>query len=387
MKKLCYVLPRFDPNSPTHLVHLHEILQRINGQVDLLLVYGSSTDVTPDIDAHFVKISAGFRPIKAFRYLAALTTAYIMGYRSFYVHYHTLSSLWASLLCRIFGGRTYVFCCVKNELYFTPWRLRYRELRRRILIDLPVRLSYRWAQRVVTCSDYMRSHILENHPIQHDRVKVLEHWVNLRRLKPVQDQRSSARTRFGLNPDDQVVLFLHTLGEHKGAHHLPELARRVLAACPQVHFLVAGDGPYRSKLAHEIRSNDLQSQVHLLGAVPNLDVPQLFAAADIYINPATVEEFGRVLLEAMACGVPFVSTDGGGGVLAFTTPRQQEYVTRPNDIENFSGLVVKLLRSPDERKSLKEEGLNHVQGYSLDIAAERFIDIIEDRVGSRRTTT
>ena len=378
MHKLCYVLPRFDPDTATHFLHLYELLEGINGRIDLRLICAAKSQTRPNVNATVTLITTRYGPLKALKYVSALTAAYVRGYRSYYVHYHTLSALWASLLCRLLGGQTHVWVCVQHERYFAPRRPRWSDIKRKLLSDLPIRLTYRWAQRIVVCSSYMKRHVVETFGVPEERLRVFENWVSLARYRPMPDKRASVRLKLGVADDAPVVLYAHTLGEHKGAHRLAALARRVLEACPETHFVVAGDGPYRWRLEQEVEAADLRGRVHVLGPVPNRRVPELMAAADVLINPATVEEFGRVLLEAMACGLPFVSTDGGGGVLAFTTPAQQRYVTRTGDLDGFADRVVMLLKSRDEREALAEDGLRHVQGYSLEVAAERFVGIVNE---------
>ena len=238
---------------------------------------------------------------------------------------------------------------------------------------------------MVVCSDYMRNHVIRTFGVRPERVVVFEHWINPARYRPMPEKRAAVRSHHRIPETAPVVLYVHTLGEHKGAHRLPHIAQRILEVYPETQFLVAGDGPYRSKLDSDLRSAGLDRRVHLLGPVPNRDVPELFAAADVFINPATVEEFGRVILEAMACGVPFVSTDGGGGVLAFTTPTQQEFVTASDDMDGFEERVLKLLASPQERRRLSLNGIAHARAYTLDQATDRFVTLIQDEMAGERS--
>lgn len=249
-------------------------------------------------------------------------------------------------------------------------------MRQRMLLDRPIRLSYRLAQRIVACSSFMADHIQRVFGVPEERIRILENWVNPQRQGPVPGARERVRQRLGLPEDTLLVAYVHSLGENKGAHHLPELTGRIVAQCPGARVIVAGDGPLRSTLDERARERGLENDMILLGAVPNEEVAELLSACDVFINPANVEEFGRVILEAMVCGAPFVSTDGGGGVLAFTTPLQQRYVTPVGDLVAFAERVVRLLHSADERVRLRQEGMRHVRAFTLETAVSRFLDMV-----------
>jgi phosphatidylinositol alpha-1,6-mannosyltransferase len=110
----------------------------------------------------------------------------------------------------------------------------------------------------------------------------------------------------------------------KGADRLIEAMPQIVRVCPDVHLLIAGDGPMRSKLEGLIQSLNLQRSVTLLGAVSDRDLDDLYALAEVFALPnrempdGDTEGFGLVFLEANACGKPVVAGLAGGAPDAVT---------------------------------------------------------------------
>lgn len=160
----------------------------------------------------------------------------------------------------------------------------------------------------------------------------------------------------------QTIGFVGRLVEGKGVHHL----LRAVATLPvSVHALIVGQGPQRDDLASLAGRLAISHRVRFIPAVPYSSVPGLLRSMDILVLPSLptthwVEQFGRVLIEAMACGTPIVASRsgeipevlGGGGLLM-----------NPGDDEGLVQALESLLGDPVRRASLgatgRERALRH----------------------------
>jgi glycosyltransferase involved in cell wall biosynthesis len=136
--------------------------------------------------------------------------------------------------------------------------------------------------------------------------------VDVRRFAP--DRRAAARlrARFGVPAGALLVGFGGRLVREKGVHLLLEAARGL----PDVHVLFIGGGPERPALQRDAVLWEMWDRVHFTGALHSLAVPAHLAALDILVLPSLraagwVEQFGRILVEAMACGVPVIGAASG----------------------------------------------------------------------------
>ena len=124
--------------------------------------------------------------------------------------------------------------------------------------------------------------------------------------------QQAARERVGFDPGVRHLLFVGNLVPVKGLDVLlaacGELAKQ--AAPWQLHFV--GEGPLKTALQRQAQSLSLSERVAFHGSIAHSELPDWFRAADVLVLPSRSEGVPNVLLEAAACGLPFVASDVGG---------------------------------------------------------------------------
>lgn len=130
-------------------------------------------------------------------------------------------------------------------------------------------------------------------------------------------ERGAVRDGLGIGPERFVVGYSGRLVPEKGMAELIELVERSTRdpALDHVDYLIVGDGPLRGAL-RGLAARAPGRRVHVLDAVPHVDVGRVLAAMDVLVLPSRTtprwkEQFGRVLTEAMACEVAVVGSDSG----------------------------------------------------------------------------
>jgi rhamnosyl/mannosyltransferase len=122
----------------------------------------------------------------------------------------------------------------------------------------------------------------------------------------------AARFEPAAEPGPPTVLFVGQLRHYKG---VDDLLRALAQTAPEVRLLVAGDGPLRAEWEALAASLGLGERVRFLGRVDDAALPGLYRSAGLFALPANsrAEAFGTVLLEAMAAGLPCITTEVGSG--------------------------------------------------------------------------
>ncbi|MFQ6131117.1 MAG: glycosyltransferase family 4 protein [Armatimonadota bacterium] len=169
-------------------------------------------------------------------------------------------------------------------------------------------LWYRCADLLIANSEAVRRHMTAQ-GIPPERIVVVHNAIDVRafrrRLTPEQAKRA-----LGLDPNCLVIGTAAHLSPKKGHDDLLEAAIQISSRVPQAHFVFLGDGPMRPQLERAAAAAGIADRVHLLGF--RRDVAEVMSAYDVFALASWWEPFGLVFVEAMALGVPVVTTDAGG---------------------------------------------------------------------------
>lgn len=196
-----------------------------------------------------------------------------------------------------------------------------------------------------------------------------------------------ARTKFDIDPAKPAVLFLSRIHVKKGVHHLIDAAAILKSRNVDAQFLIAGTGDhdYEQSLRVQIQSQSLQDRVRLLGMVRGAEKVSLFQAADLFALPTSQENFGFVLVEALACRAPAITTKGvdiwpelessGSSLIVEQTP------------EAFADAIENLLQDPGRVREMGEKGRSWVLGALDPAVVTAQYESLYDDARRRRATS
>ena len=217
-----------------------------------------------------------------------------------------------------------------------------------------------------------------------ERVPVIYAGVDVERFHP-ELGASSLRHEIGIAAEAKVVAMVARFQRVKGHHIFQALAERVLEEQPDTHFIVAGDDVfgvgtdqrYRDDiLARARQSAVLRERLHYVGF--RHDVEAVYAAADVFVCPSEFESYGVANLEAMACGLPVISTDRGGPKETIVDG-ETGYLVESGDVATFAAKVLGLLDDPALRDRIGEAGRRRVETcFSTAAASTAHTRIYED---------
>ena len=122
--------------------------------------------------------------------------------------------------------------------------------------------------------------------------------------------RADSRRNLGVPPDAPVVGVVASLQERKGHRFLLQALKNIEAKFPDARAIFAGEGPEEAALRQQARELGLENRVHFVGFRP--DVREVLAACDAFALPSRKEGLSIAVMEAMAMGVPVVTSDIAG---------------------------------------------------------------------------
>lgn len=371
--KLCYVLPMYRRDADEHFVHTVDFLRRLSQQVQLtVLVERGEAPVIPGAEVHLLPQVNRAGRIAGLLYHAVRLRW--RGYRTFFVRISVPAALSLCLL-RPLGILTYYWNSGMAKEVKPAWSCSWPVIKEKLTRELPFWLTLRMVHRLVTGPERMVQYYAGAYGVSPDRIVVCYNDINPDRFTVASpSQKALAHRALGLPAGRKIILSVHRHSPiRRPLFYYPEIIRAVGEKDPNVLFVLVGGGPQEAELRARLKALGLDPFVRWVGPVPNLWLPQYYHAADLFIMPSWVEGFPRVLLEAMATGVPFVTTDAGG-VEDILTPLQRQYMIPREDRRRFSEAVLTLLGDEKTRQALAADGLARVQRFTTARVVEMYLD-------------
>lgn len=167
--------------------------------------------------------------------------------------------------------------------------------------------------------------------------------------------RDEVRQKLGLKPEHIAVAKVARLFHLKGHKFLIEAARPVIDRCPNVRFVLIGDGILREQFEQRISELGLSEHFILTGLVPPEQIPELVNAADIIAHTSEWEGLARVLPQGLISGKPVVSYDVDGA-REVVIPDETGYLLPVEEIAGLADAICELAKSPELRNRLGKNG-------------------------------
>jgi glycosyltransferase involved in cell wall biosynthesis len=188
----------------------------------------------------------------------------------------------------------------------------------------------------------------------------------------VPGDRAAFRQKFGIAQDRPVLLFVGRVAHEKNIGFLLKVVERVRTEIADVLFVIAGEGPARESLAREVTALGLGANVMFIGYLDrHTELNSCYRCADIFIFSSRTETQGLVLLEAMAQGVPVVST-AELGTRDVLKEGQGVWIAQ-EELTDFSGKVVNMLGDAQAREHLGASGRDYAHQWSASTQAQQLL--------------
>ena len=242
------------------------------------------------------------------------------------------------------------------------------------------------ADRLITCSAYMREHAADIFGMEESRISVIPNGIDPSELVPV-DDLDTLRARFA-EPDEKLVLLVGRLVYEKGFQLALEALPGLIERLGKVRFIIAGSGTAEQELRRQAHDLGLDEHGTFLGWIGDDVLHSLYRIADLTVVPSIYEPFGLVALEAMASGCPCLVADTGG--LREVVPNEDVGLRfRSRDPRSLGQMAERLLTDEELRDRLVAEASEHVLSFDwADVArqvAQVYAEVCESRSATRRS--
>lgn len=192
------------------------------------------------------------------------------------------------------------------------------------------------------------------------------------------------RTTFSIEPDRPVMVFIGRVAFEKNIDFLLQVVAHLRSNMPDILLVIAGEGPAVKPLKRQVQQFGLEHNVLFVGYLSrDKDLPDCYVAGDIFVFASRTETQGLVLLEAMALGVPVVST-ARMGTIDILRPNRGALVAEEH-VELFAHAAERVLTNPLLRERLRREALEYVKEWSAPAMAAKLLELYSSLTGKQTT--
>lgn len=243
------------------------------------------------------------------------------------------------------------------------------------------RLMNHWVERIVAPSLFVRDREIRFRGISEKKVVCIINGIDLNRFRPYNP--TSMQKYLGLSDGQQVIFSAGNLFKIKGMDVLINAFSQINGRYPNTILVIAGDGSERTNLEKLALELGLSKKVKFLGN--RGDVETLVSGATIFCCPSVFPEaFGLVNAEAMASEVPVVSTTIGG-IPEVVKDGECGFLVPPGDVNELSSAIMKLLSSPELRKTMGKAGRKRAEElFDLSRNIDQYVELYRQFVKSSR---
>ncbi|NOY78149.1 MAG: glycosyltransferase family 4 protein [Calditrichaeota bacterium] len=227
------------------------------------------------------------------------------------------------------------------------------------------RKIYARVDKILANSRVIYENILKTHPVHKSQVELFHLGIDTRRFKPDRRSRNRVREEFSIPQNALVIGIAGRLQRAKGYLEFLEMAEILSGLYPNTYFMLIG-GASRGEDEEENlirkKADKLQLGNRLVFTGFRKNIENMLQALDIFVFPSHAEAYGLVVLEAMAVGLPVVSSNCDG-ILDIVVSGETGELVPPKEVSRLVNRVEALIRSPEKRSRYGQRGRERVQKY------------------------
>jgi D-inositol-3-phosphate glycosyltransferase len=239
--------------------------------------------------------------------------------------------------------------------------------------------------KIIAPSDSDKSYLEYLYQADDCKVVMIPPGVDVQNFKPL--NQPQARQHIGMNAEDRIILFCGRIEPLKGIDSLLYAMKIMVEREPELDvclWIIGGDVSQQpSEWSRELQKLEklrqllkLTSIVHFAGQQPQEILPYYYNAADVVVMPSHYESFGMAAAEAMACGVPVITTNVAG-ISGLIDDEHELLITSVNNPLLLATQISQLLTDPDAHAKVSREVYTTVQDLNWSSIAKRVISVYE----------
>ncbi len=219
----------------------------------------------------------------------------------------------------------------------------------------------RRARKIIAVSHFTKWELTNYYKIPANKIQVIHNGVDINKFKPAINKRK-VKAELGFNPNDIAIVSVGRLYARKGLFTLIESMPAVTKHFSNVKFIISGKGQSdeMNKLIAHAEKLGVKNNIIFTGYYPDKKLPKLYQAADIFAFSTFYEHHPFAVLEALATGLPVVTTTVGG-IPETIDSGKNGFLVEPFNPKQFSDRILYLLEHPVEAEEMGKKARKTVE--------------------------
>jgi glycosyltransferase involved in cell wall biosynthesis len=217
------------------------------------------------------------------------------------------------------------------------------------------------ARKIIAVSNFTKWELTNYYKIPAHKIQVIHNGVDIKKFQPAVDKRK-VKVSMGLNPDDLAIVSVGRLYARKGLFTLIESMPDIIKKFSKAKFIISGKGQSdeMDKLNVHAERLGVRGNIVFTGYTPDRELPKLYQAADVFAFSTFYEHHPFAVLEALATGLPVVTTTVGG-IPETIESGKNGYLVEPFNPRQFSEKILRLLENPSEAQEMGKKARQTVE--------------------------
>lgn len=235
-------------------------------------------------------------------------------------------------------------------------------------------------EKILTCSNYIKGRV--STIAVSNKIHTLYNAIDVQSFTP-KEQSTVSRKDISLTDDDFVIVYSGRINKDKGVSELIE-SMLLLKDIPRLKLMIIG-GTFYGNSANEddfvaslkIKAKSLEDRIIFTGYVPYENIPKYLHMANIAVLPSMWDEpFGLTIAEALATGLPLITTRSGG--IPEICEGVATILDREHIVDNLANAILDLYHHPEKRKLMAKASMERAQQFDKETYAKNFFDALEN---------
>jgi len=201
-----------------------------------------------------------------------------------------------------------------------------------------------------------------------NEIQVIPNFIELDKIK--KEDKSPCQRSVMANDEERIITHISNFRKVKRIPDIIAIFNKIQKEIP-AKLMMVGEGPEKEKAEHLCRELGIQDKVIFFGNSNEIDT--ILCQTDLFLLPSKTESFGLVALEAMACGVPVISSNAGG-LPEVNKDGFSGYLSEVGDVDSMANNALKILRNQTDLDQFKKNALINAQQFDI----KKILPLYED---------